>query len=524
MSTRGFVLAALLGLPATGLLATGGAVSKGAVSLTYGATHWTEAQSAGLQGAEATPSASTIYQTGWWYRVNGVQTREYPLPAPDTETYNLDGTGSAVWNNLAGFGLELHEAFRITDNGGPSATYHSELTLLNHTASPIGLAIFHYLDADAGGTFTGDSGVLAATSLIRFVDGARVVRYEAYDESGSGPSPPHAFAAGNASTLKTRLTDAAIDDLADDGLPFGPGDMAAAYEWSGSVYPGSGWGVLYVNVSVNTPADLVKGDALPSPRRRNNFSDILFRRPSDNSMLWWDLEGTQVVTSGGSSTPPSVPVAVDDFNGDRASEIVYQNPATGQVTFGAYQIPLTGASPLPLNWRIVATADFGGDGRPDILWRNTTSQRLVIWTMNGTTKIGNLTPNPDHAVDANWEVVGAADMNGDGKTDFVWYNRSSGRAVIWYLDAFAARTGASFTTPMAAGDANWRVVAVGDWGKGSGAERPAVDGANDLLWRNATTGRLVIWHMNLAAQRTSGGFTSPDAPYQPLDIEVVGPR
>jgi hypothetical protein len=286
--------------------------------------------------------------------------------------------------------------------------------------------------------------------------------------------------------------------------------------------PNSGFGTLYVNVSVNTPADLVKGDALPTPRSRNNFSDVLFRRPSNNSLLQWDLEGTQVVSSGTYGPQPSVPV--DDVAGERDSRIVFHDPTTGQVTFSPYQTPLAGAAPLPLNWRVAATADFNADGSPDILWRNLTSQRLVIWTMNGMTKVGNVLPSPDHAVDANWEVVGAADMNGDHTTDLVWYNVSSGRVVIWFLDALAARTGASFTTPMAAGDANWRVVAVGDWGKGSGAERPAVDAANDLLWRNGTSGRLVVWHMNFAAQRTSGTFTNPDAPASPLDAEVVGPR
>lgn len=66
----------------------------------------------------------------------------------------LPGAGvlaAGVWNNLGGFGLELHEGFRIVDNGGPSATCHPEVWVHNNTARPIGLAMVHYLDAEAAG-------------------------------------------------------------------------------------------------------------------------------------------------------------------------------------------------------------------------------------------------------------------------------------------------------------------------------------------------------------------------------------
>jgi hypothetical protein len=34
-------------------------------------------------------------------------------------------------------------------------------------------------------------------------------------------------------------------------------------------------------------------------------------------------------------------------------------------------------------WTIVGTADFNMDGNPDILWRNTTSGKNLVWYMNG---------------------------------------------------------------------------------------------------------------------------------------------
>jgi hypothetical protein len=127
---------------------------------------------------------------------------------------------------------------------------------------------------------------------------------------------------------------------------------------------------------------------------------------------------------------------------------------------------------------------------------------------------------PDQAADANWSIQAARDFNGDGLRDLLWYNSTSGNAVIWYMDAQVKRISGGFTTPMSAGNNNWRIVGAGDYGKGSGG----VFGAPDIVWRNATSGKLVVWHMNFAGQRTAGVFTSPDSPSSPLDYEVVGPR
>ena len=50
-------------------------------------------------------------------------------------------------------------------------------------------------------------------------------------------------------------------------------------------------------------------------------------------------------------------------------------------------------------------------------------------------------------------------------------------------------------------------------------------GTNDVVWRNASSGRVVVWHLDFAGNRTSGLFTSPDAPGpDPTGWTIVGPR
>ena len=40
---------------------------------------------------------------------------------------------------------------------------------------------------------------------------------------------------------------------------------------------------------------------------------------------------------------------------------------------------------VPLAWTVAAVADFNGDGKADILWRNTATGDNYIYFMNGLT-------------------------------------------------------------------------------------------------------------------------------------------
>lgn len=277
----------------------------------------------------------------------------------------------------------------------------------------------------------------------------------------------------------------------------------------------------------------------PPPKAKGDFdgdghADLVLRPIAGGPARVWTM--LEAIRTQDLTVYPQTPDwqwqlgGVDDFNGDGHADLVFRQQTTGDVdvwlmggTFGVDRIgweTLTGA-PLPSpDWIIAATADFDRDGQPDLMWRNVVTNKLEIWLLDGTVWRATRVPSPDHAVDGNWEVVAASDLDMDGYTDLLWYNVTSGRVVQWLLDAELTRRTGRFTTPAAAGDNSWKVVAAADYGFGLLGQ----PGTTDIVWRNETTGKLVVWFMDTAGVRTSGTFTSPDAPSDPLAFTVVGPR
>jgi hypothetical protein len=43
---------------------------------------------------------------------------------------------------------------------------------------------------------------------------------------------------------------------------------------------------------------------------------------------------------------------------------------------------------LPIDWDLVGAADFDGNGRPDYLLYNSTTHQTAIWYMNNNVRIG----------------------------------------------------------------------------------------------------------------------------------------
>jgi hypothetical protein len=76
-----------------------------------------------------------------------------------------------------------------------------------------------------------------------------------------------------------------------------------------------------------------------------------------------------------------------------------------------------------------------------------------IWYMDGVTTVGGdylLT-----VMDMTWQIVGTGNFNGDGKPDIIWRNSVTGENYIWYMDG-VTRIGGDYLLTVT--DLNWKIV------------------------------------------------------------------
>jgi hypothetical protein len=128
---------------------------------------------------------------------------------------------------------------------------------------------------------------------------------------------------------------------------------------------------------------------------------------------------------------------VGDFNRDGRSDILWRR-TDGQVGIwhmaGGVRIGETypGQGVPTLLWTIDDVADFDADGRADILWRDV-SGAVAIW-LGGEAERA-VYPSYNNAgapVNLSWQIQGAVDYNGDGRADILWRN-SDGRLAMWFM-------------------------------------------------------------------------------------------
>jgi hypothetical protein len=264
--------------------------------------------------------------------------------------------------------------------------------------------------------------------------------------------------------------------------------------WSFS-YPGADFSASTVTMSVN-------GASVPvsvTSRTDNGYGD--------NTIVWepsftvtkgaiYEVSITGVPVSGGPRSfaytvipfDPSDPyIANADFAGDGKADVLWRNSITGQNAIWQMNGATVSASALiatvaDTGWRMVATGDFDGDGRTDIVWRHAVSGDNAVWLMNGSALVSAALLMP--VGDPSWAIVGVGDFDGDGKSDLLWRNTSTGDNAIWLMNATSVANSALISGVP---DSDWTVAGVADFSR---------DGKADILWRNSRTGDTAVWLMN----------------------------
>src|SRR5437667_4778957 len=189
-----------------------------------------------------------------------------------------------------------------------------------------------------------------------------------------------------------------------------------------------------------------------------------------------------------------------DFGSDGRADVLWRNASTGE----NYVYPMNGTTILAgegylrtvadLNWTIAGVGDFDGDSKADILWRNTSTGQNYIYFMDGTT----IKPTEGFirtVSDQNWQVAGVGDFNGDGKSDILWRNGTTGENYLYPMNGTTILGTEGYLRTVA--DTAWQVKGTGDYDG---------DGKADVLWRHATSGENYLYPMDGTAIKASEGY------------------
>jgi len=256
----------LLQLLATTPAHAQGTISDPPVSFTRKVASFDASPATELIGVSNSMDAD-VAETGWWYRVAGDAAEKF-FPTPNLQNYNGD-TSTLTWSNVDGRGFRAVETAVVVDGGGPSGQVLFSLTLTNLSATtPLGIAVFNMTDVDLGDPPDGDTAqLLAANDRIGITRDTDTAEYGAQGADAFLVLP---YDTTGQNDVAGRLSDGDVDDFDNSGLPFGPGDVTAGFQWTTTVIPPSGSAVFVAGIAVNMPLTLP-----PPPTTTTTSSTIL---------------------------------------------------------------------------------------------------------------------------------------------------------------------------------------------------------------------------------------------------------
>ena len=371
--------------------------------------------------------------------------------------HTADGTALITrWNNIAN-GTKAN--YTITVKADQSAgtyilatgagTFNQTLTVKNDTGSEFGTIALDETKRFGNSSYTlGKDGI----KLTLTVEKATATRG---DFDGNG------------------ISDILFQNLADSANPLGAWMNADKTQWNGALGPApkSDWTVYGAYDFTGS-----------------GVCDIMFRSKRADTQYavgyYEDGDVTQFRTMGWGVTAEWELADVGDFNGSGRADILWKNSSNGYLGLwmdGTDQWVALPASNLGSGQSLIGMGDVNGDGKDDILINS--NGVLGYWDITGILDGTSSTPEWNAFgihVGNEWETIGCADFDGNGKADIVLWRDSDGY-VGTYMNCDVNDFRGIY--PGASKD-EWGLPGFGDYNG---------DGCEDVLVRNLASGALGYW-------------------------------
>jgi hypothetical protein len=213
-------------------------------------------------------------------------------------------------------------------------------------------------------------------------------------------------------------------------------------------------------------------------------TDDLFFRNTVNGIncIWLLRDGAIVQTYAlDSAAERWKVVAIGDMNDDGRADILWRSSFSGryqpwllngrQVRSKQFLRETPGGS----GWQVQGLADFDGDGTDDLLWQNTGDGSQRGWVRVDYLRNGQPTRAESlyQVRNDDYQVVALADYNGDQRADLLWRNMATGGLYLFL------HNGSSILAERAlpGGGLGWSVIGASTYD----GQRPAVAGGTPQL-------------------------------------------
>ncbi len=226
----------------------------------------------------------------------------------------------------------------------------------------------------------------------------------------------------------------------------------------------------------------------------NVRSDLAWTR-ADGTIALWLMNGLGIAASAGYNPAGGWSlVATGDFNGDGRGDLLFRRSSDGFVLawlMNGGSIAASAGYAPGAGLAVAGVADVNGDGVDDLILQGA-GGAVQVWILN---RGGSVVVAVPFVLAPDWNYAGKGDLNGDGTDDLVW-QKADGTTAVWFMNGTSIAGSATYAV-----GAEWTLRAVGDLNG---------DGKADLVWRR-TDGTVVFWFMNGATITGSAGYPQSTA-------------